>query len=190
MAVAGWIAVFHHAERCDSRRDDIVDDRAGRAEEGAWWGSGAAYESYVGRWSRPVAREFLGWLAVPPSGRWLDVGCGTGALSETILSLAAPGGVVGIDPSPEFVAFARDRVRGLSALVRSAKHGFDVEDGGTVDRFQVVDRDPVFLHGLDPNGVQADGVGTVGRPRGEHARKGPVRVATWVYREHVAAPLV
>ena len=58
-----------------------------------------------------MAREFLGWLAVPPGGRWLDVGCGTGALSESILSLAAPGRVVGVDPSPAFVAFARDRVK-------------------------------------------------------------------------------
>ena len=87
------------------------DDRAGRADRAAWWDSGNAYEPYVGRWSRPVAREFLGWLAVPPGGRWLDVGCGTGALSESILSLAAPGRVVGVDPSPAFVAFARDRVK-------------------------------------------------------------------------------
>jgi len=40
----------------------------------------------------------------------LDVGCGTGALAETILALAAPSEVVGIDPSSAFVAFARDRV--------------------------------------------------------------------------------
>ena len=58
-----------------------------------------------------MAREFLGWLAVPSGGRWLDVGCGTGALTETILSVAVPGEVVGIDPSPAFVAFARDRVK-------------------------------------------------------------------------------
>src|SRR5215211_6476744 len=88
-----------------------MDERAGRADRAAWWGSGNAYEPYVGRWSRPVAREFLRWLAVPPGGRWLDVGCGTGALSESILSLAAPDRVVGVDPSPAFVAFARDRLK-------------------------------------------------------------------------------
>ena len=87
-----------------------MDEQAGRSDKSEWWGSGNAYEPYVGRWSRPVAREFLGWLAVPSGGRWLDVGCGTGALSETILSVAAPGEVVGLDPSPAFVAFARDRV--------------------------------------------------------------------------------
>ena len=88
-----------------------MDDPAGHTHKSGWWASGAAYEPYVGRWSRPVAREFLGWLAVPSGGRWLDVGCGTGALTESILTVAAPEEVVGIDPSPAFVAFASDRVR-------------------------------------------------------------------------------
>jgi len=75
------------------------------------WGSGAAYEPYVGRWSRLVAREFLTWLAMPPSARWLDVGCGTGALSQTILAQAAPAAVHGIDPSEGYLALAREQVR-------------------------------------------------------------------------------
>jgi SAM-dependent methyltransferase len=74
------------------------------------WGSGDAYEPYVGRWSRAVAREFLAWLAVPPGARWLDVGCGTGALSRVILDVASPAEVIGIDPSAEYVAYARGRV--------------------------------------------------------------------------------
>jgi hypothetical protein len=57
------------------------------------WASGEGYERYVGRWSRPVAREFVRWLAAPARGRWLDVGCGTGALVETVLSEAAPAAV-------------------------------------------------------------------------------------------------
>jgi trans-aconitate methyltransferase len=60
------------------------------------WSAGDAYEPYVGRWSRPVAAEFLEWLAVPADARWLDVGCGTGALSETILERAAPREVLGL----------------------------------------------------------------------------------------------
>src|SRR6266540_6340301 len=75
------------------------------------WAAGEAYEPYVGRWSRLVAREFLDWLAIEANRVWLDVGCGTGALSETILACAHPSQVIGIDPSPGFVAFARKRIR-------------------------------------------------------------------------------
>ena len=84
------------------------------------WASGAAYEPYVGRWSRLVAREFLAWLAVPPERRWLDVGCGTGALSATILALARPSTVTGIDASEGYVAHAREQIRDGRADFRRA----------------------------------------------------------------------
>jgi SAM-dependent methyltransferase len=65
----------------------------------------------VGRWSRLVAREFLTWLDVSPGSHWLDVGCGTAALSQTILLEAAPGQVKGIDPSESYIAHAQEQVR-------------------------------------------------------------------------------
>ena len=77
------------------------------AERKDVWASGDAYEPYVGRWSRLVGREFVAWLRLPAGLRWLDVGCGTGALSQTILERAAPREVVGVDPSEGYVAHAR-----------------------------------------------------------------------------------
>jgi SAM-dependent methyltransferase len=74
------------------------------------WGSGHGYEAYVGRWSRPIARDFLAWLALPAGLDWLDVGCGTGALTATVLSIAGPGSVVGIDPAGGFIDHARDAI--------------------------------------------------------------------------------
>jgi SAM-dependent methyltransferase len=71
------------------------------------WSSGAAYEAYVGRWSRLVAPEFLAWLAPSVGWRWLDVGCGAGALCQTILNLAGPIEVIGLDASEGFVTYAR-----------------------------------------------------------------------------------
>ena len=75
------------------------------------WASGAAYEPYVGRWSRLVAREVIAWLAVPPDRRWLDGGCGTGAVTETILSAASPATVTGVDSSDDYLAYARARIQ-------------------------------------------------------------------------------
>ncbi|HEU5433024.1 MAG TPA: class I SAM-dependent methyltransferase, partial [Thermomicrobiales bacterium] len=89
----------------DSERADGDDAEAGI------WASGDAYEPYVGRWSRRVARAFVAWLEPPPNGRWLDVGCGTGALTETILEQAAPRQIVGVDPAAAFLGYARSRLR-------------------------------------------------------------------------------
>jgi ubiquinone/menaquinone biosynthesis C-methylase UbiE len=83
------------------------------------WTSGDVYEPYVGRWSRLVAREFLGWLAAPAALDWLDVGCGTGALAEAVAERCAPRRLAGIDPSAGFLDYARRRL-GDRAELRQA----------------------------------------------------------------------
>ena len=95
------------------------------ADRKSEWASGDAYEPYVGRWSRLVAREFLSWLAPPKNLRWLDVGCGTGALSRTILELAAPSLVQGLDPSEGYLNYASQHL--TDDCVR-----FDVGDARTL----------------------------------------------------------
>jgi SAM-dependent methyltransferase len=80
------------------------------------WLQGSPYERYVGRWSRRVASEFLAWLDQPPQRRWLDLGCGTGALCEAIVERCAPALVVGVEPSEGFLAVARERLRDRASL--------------------------------------------------------------------------
>ncbi|HET6316366.1 MAG TPA: class I SAM-dependent methyltransferase, partial [Chloroflexota bacterium] len=84
------------------------------------WLHGDAYDRYMGRWSRIVAGEFLTWLGVPPNRRWLDVGCGTGVLTRSIVEQAAPREVVGIDPSEGLLSHAREHTPGAR---------FEVADG-------------------------------------------------------------
>ncbi len=74
------------------------------------WDAGNAYERYVGRWSRLVAKEFLAWLSIGDGQTWADVGCGTGSLAECILAQCAPREVIGIDRSEGFLSEARQRV--------------------------------------------------------------------------------
>jgi len=97
------------------------------------WASADDYELYVGRWSRLVAREFLKWLAIPAGSQWLDVGCGTGVLSQTILQFENPDRVKGIDRSEGFVTFAKEHV--LDSRVRFEVGDAEalVSDSGTFD---------------------------------------------------------
>ncbi len=105
-------------------------DRSVRKEV---WASAAAYEPYVGRWSRLVAREFLRWLAVPPERCWLDVGCGTGALSQTVLEVASPREVTGIDASEDYIAYARQQIHDDRAHFVVGRAGALPSDAGIYD---------------------------------------------------------
>jgi trans-aconitate methyltransferase len=79
------------------------------------WESGASYESYVGRWSRLVAGEFLSWIEPPSNAWWLDIGCGTGAISNAVVATRDPARVLGFDSSPGFVNAARLTTRDTRA---------------------------------------------------------------------------
>jgi SAM-dependent methyltransferase len=70
---------------------------------------GAAYERMMGRWSRLAGDIFLDWLKPSPGLRWVDVGCGNGAFTETLVQFCAAAEVQGIDPSPAQLSFARSR---------------------------------------------------------------------------------
>src|SRR3546814_10453351 len=61
------------------------------------WQAGDAYEFYMGRWSRQIAPVFLAWLDAPQDLEWLEVGCGTGALSAAILARCAPRSLTAVD---------------------------------------------------------------------------------------------
>ena len=97
------------------------------------WTSAEAYERYIGRWSAPVAERLVAWLAIPPGRDWLDLGCGTGSLSARVLDAAAPASVLGVDPSPAFVASAEGRLGG--PLARFAEGRADALPSGdaTID---------------------------------------------------------
>lgn len=107
------------------------------------WAVGNAYEPYIGRWSRLVAREFLNWLSIPAGSQWLDVGCGTGALSQTILQHTNPASIQGIDRSEGFIVFAREhtpdsRVHfdvGDAESISAASETFDVAVSGLLLNF-------------------------------------------------------
>lgn len=79
-------------------------------ETGDKFGNAGAYQQYVGRWSRLIAEQFIEWLGVPQGSNWMDLGAGTGVLTEVILQHAQPAGVTAVDLSSEYIRFAQKRI--------------------------------------------------------------------------------
>ena len=104
------------------------------------WQAGESYEAYMGRWSRPIAAGFLDWLALPDGLDWLEVGCGTGALTQAIVRQCAPAIVTAIEPSEGFISLARARVD-------DPRVDFQIGDAASLARFPAASRD-VAVAGL------------------------------------------
>lgn len=96
------------------------------------WERGSPYERYIGRWSRQVAPLFLSWLDRAPGLRWLDVGCGTGALSAAILDRCTPRSVAGVEPSDGFRQLAEQHLAGKARLLAGNAAAIPL-DAGTCD---------------------------------------------------------
>jgi SAM-dependent methyltransferase len=93
------------------------------------WERGNPYERYVGRWSRQVAPLFLSWLNIPAGRRWLDVGCGTGALCAAIVDRCSPSSVAGIEPSEGFLKTAKENLAGRAVLHQGNAAAIPLGDG-------------------------------------------------------------
>jgi SAM-dependent methyltransferase len=76
---------------------------------------GAAYERFMGVWSRLAGEVFLDWIKPARGLRWVDVGCGNGAFTDLLLDRCAAVSVDGVDPSEQQLAFARTRTMGKPA---------------------------------------------------------------------------
>ncbi|HSM05166.1 MAG TPA: class I SAM-dependent methyltransferase [Longimicrobiales bacterium] len=97
----------------------------------------------MGRWSRELAPSFVSWLDVPPERHWLEIGCGTGALTSAILELGRPASLLATDASEPYVAHTRQAFpdRRARFLVASAgalparTDGYDVVASSLVLNF-------------------------------------------------------
>jgi len=94
---------------------------------------GAAYDDFMGVWSRSVGEKFLAWTRPEKGLDWIDVGCGNGAFTELVVRSAAPKSVLGVDPSEGQLSFAREHhTAGIARFEKAgaealpaADHSFD-----------------------------------------------------------------
>lgn len=110
-------------EGYDGPQPGGLDDAAVRFDDGA------AYEQFMGDWSRRAGSAFLEWLAPAPGARWVDVGCGNGAFTQLLVERCAPAAVQGIDPSEEQLAYARTRLAGAASFERGDAMALPCADG-------------------------------------------------------------
>ena len=72
-----------------------------------------AYDAFMGRWSRRLSVALADAAGIRSGMRVLDVGCGTGALTEELLCRVGAANVSAVDPSVSFVAAMRERFPGV-----------------------------------------------------------------------------
>ncbi len=77
--------------------------------QGRMFSAGDAYERFMGRWSRELAPLLVRFAGVRDGDAVLDVGSGTGALTDAIVAAAPSSRVIGVDPAAPYVAFAQAR---------------------------------------------------------------------------------
>jgi SAM-dependent methyltransferase len=83
--------------------------------------TGEAYQRFMGRYSRPLAEQFVDLVGVRRGDRVLDVGCGPGVLTAPLLERCGSGAVAAVDPSTSFVAAARERFPELDVREAAAE---------------------------------------------------------------------
>lgn len=91
-------------------------------------GSSDAYERFMGRYSRPLARAFADFAGVREGMRVLDIGAGTGALTDELISRAGLAGVAALEPSPDYSAALRERLPQVDVRTSTAEE-LPWEDG-------------------------------------------------------------
>ena len=80
-----------------------------------------AFDRFVGRYGGSLAAALLEWLQLEPGSAALDVGCGTGALTQALAGALGAERVTAVDPSEPFAAACRERVPGADVRVAGAE---------------------------------------------------------------------
>lgn len=83
--------------------------------------SAEAYTRFMGRFSEPLADEFAAFVGVTPGQRALDVGCGPGALTSTLVALLGESAVAAVDPSAPFIEAIRRHYPGVDSRLAPAE---------------------------------------------------------------------
>ncbi len=137
-----------------------------------------SYGRFMGRYSEPLAEQFVSWVGALAGQSALDVGCGPGALTERLVERLGVTSVSAVDPSGSFVAALRLRLPGIDVREGAAEnlphasHQFDLCCAQLVVHFMT---DPV--RGLSEMARVAKQRGVVAASTWDHpGNSGPLSV--------------
>jgi SAM-dependent methyltransferase len=106
----------------------------------------AAYDRFMGRYSRTLSPQLADFAGLEPGRRAVDVGCGSGMLTAELVARLGAGAVAAVDPSEALVAAVRERNpgvdvrRGVAEQLPFPDEGFDAALAQLVVHFMT---DPV-----------------------------------------------
>src|SRR4051812_17341280 len=83
--------------------------------------SADAYLRFMGRYSVPLADQFVDLVGVRRGDRVLDVGCGPGVLTAPLVERCGADHVAAVDPSASFVEAVRRGLPDVDALEATAE---------------------------------------------------------------------
>jgi ubiquinone/menaquinone biosynthesis C-methylase UbiE len=105
---------------------------------------------------RAMLQTYLTDAAIPRGARVLEVGCGTGAVTRVLATWPGVGATVGVDPSPVFLARARELAGGLTTIF------FEEADGRSLpfasSTFDAVVFHTTLCHVPDPEAILHEAV--------------------------------
>ena len=105
---------------------------------------------------RAMVQSYLSDAALGPGSRVLEIGCGTGAVTRALAAWPGVATAVGIDPSPVFIAKARELAAGIPSLSFREADGLAVPFGDGA--FDAVVFHTTLCHVPDPEAMLAQGV--------------------------------
>jgi SAM-dependent methyltransferase len=73
---------------------------------------GAAYELFLGRWTKRLGPPLLDFAEFPAEGALLDVGTGTGSLAFAMSARCPDRKILGVDTAAPYIAYARSQTTG------------------------------------------------------------------------------
>lgn len=116
--------------------------------------------------SRAIRETFFSWVDFPQRARVLEIGCGSGAVCRELAQRPNVAEVVGLDPSPTFLARAAELANGIPSL------RFDEGDARSLpykeDEFDVVVFHTCLTHVPGPEKAIAEALRVL-RPVGQVA---------------------